>query len=75
VLAAAWVVGFALVLLGPLSGPLLPPRPAPRLRPAAYNLTDFGGVSSAGLRLRSSGRPWQRPLPNGLPTRLHGRSL
>ena len=67
-LAAAWVVGFALVFLwqsaaislrsggarggrgsggvflGLLSGPLPPPRPAPRLRPAAYNLTDFGGV-------------------------------
>jgi hypothetical protein len=67
-LAAAWVVGFALVflwqsasislrsggarggsgsggvLLGLLSAPLPPLRPAPRLRPAAYNLTDFGGV-------------------------------
>ena len=32
------------VFLGLLSGPLPPPRPAPRLRPAAYNLTDFGGV-------------------------------
>ena len=32
------------VFLGLLPGPLPPPRPAPRLRPAAFNLTDFGGV-------------------------------
>ncbi|CAM0147381.1 unnamed protein product [Urochloa decumbens] len=42
-LAAAWVVGFTLVFLL-LSAPLPPSRPAPRLRPTAYNLTDFGGV-------------------------------
>ncbi|KAJ1281316.1 hypothetical protein BS78_04G297000 [Paspalum vaginatum] len=65
-LAAAWVVGFALVFLWQsasisfrtgaasggggggflriLSAPPPPPRPAPRLRPTAYNLTDFGAV-------------------------------
>ncbi|CAN6279806.1 unnamed protein product [Urochloa humidicola] len=32
------------VFLRLLSAPLPPSRPAPRLRPAAYNLTDFGGV-------------------------------
>nr|CAB3447927.1 unnamed protein product [Digitaria exilis] len=63
-LAAAWVVGFALVFLWQsasislgsggaggggvflrlMSAPLPPSRPVPRLRPTAYNLTDFGGV-------------------------------
>ena len=58
-LAAVWVAGFALVflwqsasmfaggwggLLGILAPPPPPSRPAPRLRPNAYNLTDFGGV-------------------------------
>lgn len=60
-LAAAWVVGFALVFLWQsasmsfgsaggggylrlLSAPPPPPRPAPRLRPTAYNITDFGAV-------------------------------
>ncbi|KAM3244304.1 hypothetical protein ACQJBY_055938 [Aegilops geniculata] len=54
-LAAVWVAGFALVFLwqsasvfvagggGPGPAPA-PSRPAPRLRPMAYNLTDFGGV-------------------------------
>lgn len=32
------------VFLRLLSAPLPPSRPAPRLRPTAYNLTDFGGV-------------------------------
>nr|BAJ94032.1 predicted protein [Hordeum vulgare subsp. vulgare] len=55
-LAAVWVAGFTLVFLwqsasmfvagaGGGPRPALPPsRPAPRLRPMAYNLTDFGGV-------------------------------
>lgn len=47
-----WIVGFALVFGWQLSsmdgvaffrrGPVA--RPVPRLRPVAYNLTDFGGV-------------------------------
>jgi hypothetical protein len=56
-LAAVWVAGFTLVFLWQsasifsggargILGLLAPPpsRPAPRLRPNAYNLTDFGGV-------------------------------
>ncbi|KAJ6826915.1 putative polygalacturonase [Iris pallida] len=49
-LAALWVVGFGSVFLWQTSGFRIlalgpaPPRRAPALRPAAFNLTDFGGV-------------------------------
>lgn len=53
-LIGLWVLGFALVFLWQRGsvvgrGPRMfswaaPPRPLPKLRPLAFNLTDFGGV-------------------------------